>query len=525
MNSLLHAGARGDEPDMSAFIYSIIRLPEVIEKTHLVVLGQSVDEFITSGIGNVEEWESVRSGARRRRCFYDGKETVACIIASRSDIDDVIPMLTAYQIERNKIHFLLRDIPLTVFTPGTADMAIAKYMHISLDDLERLRAIWGSEFYRKLKQIHDKPVQLFIQLLSGSLSEYNRATNAWWENIERNVPEIRRRPIYFISSNTHSVANLLSGFAQSNREKLIQFLNESQEEQLIEEWKNILDRESDSQIDNFLYYALKKYRQSIDEDEFRRQRNAFEMERGVLRIDSEHYFDVDAQVIDLAKIDVNGIDRRLRECDCTFLEKSDALILNIDYPLGLAAYNILAEVASRVGEVLGVYIMGKAATLNGVIGDVMIPNVVHDEHSRNTYLFDNAFSASDLAPHLEFSTVMDNQKAVTVPGTFLQTAHFMDVFYREGYTDIEMEAGAYLSAVYEMFRPKRHPVDEIVNLYPAQFDVGIIHYASDTPLSKGKNLGAGTLSYLGMEPTYASSMAILNRIFDIERQRVAKKKN
>ncbi|NIT58936.1 MAG: hypothetical protein GWN00_22750, partial [Aliifodinibius sp.] len=65
----------------------------------------------------------------------------------------------------------------------------------------------------------------------------------------------------------------------------------------------------------------------------------------------------------------------------------------------------------------------------------------------------------------------------------------MDVFYREGYTDIEMEAGAYLSAVYEMFRPKRHPVDEIVNLYPIQFDLGIIHYASDTPLSKGRNLG------------------------------------
>ena len=29
---------------------------------------------------------------------------MACFIASRSDIDDVIPILTAYQIEWNKIH-------------------------------------------------------------------------------------------------------------------------------------------------------------------------------------------------------------------------------------------------------------------------------------------------------------------------------------------------------------------------------------------------------------------------------------
>ena len=28
-------------------------------------------------------------------------------------------------------------------------------------------------------------------------------------------------------------------------------------------------------------------------------------------------------------------------------------------------------------------------------------------------------------------------------------------------------------------------------LYGAPFDIGILHYASDTPLSKGKNLGAG----------------------------------
>jgi hypothetical protein len=96
----------------------------------------------------------------------------------------------------------------------------------------------------------------------------------------------------------------------------------------------------------------------------------------------------------------------------------------------------------------------------------------------------------------------------------------MEVFYREGYTDIEMEAGPYLSSVYEMFRPQRHPVNEIVNLYEVPFDVGIIHYVSDNPMGKGKNLGAGNLSYYGMDSTYAASVAILRRIFQLEKARI-----
>ncbi|HPS42725.1 MAG TPA: hypothetical protein PK040_09005 [Anaerolineaceae bacterium] len=126
-----------------------------------------------------------------------------------------------------------------------------------------------------------------------------------------------------------------------------------------------------------------------------------------------------------------------------------------------------------------------------------------------------------MLPYLVFGTVLDNQKALTVLGTFLQNANMMDVMYREGYTDIEMEAGPYLSAIYEMTRPKRHPVNEIVNLQGAALDVGILHYVSDTPMSKGANLGAGALSYRGMDSTYATSVAILRRILAGERRRLA----
>ena len=128
----------------------------------------------------------------------------------------------------------------------------------------------------------------------------------------------------------------------------------------------------------------------------------------------------------------------------------------------------------------------------------------------------NCFSAADVAPYLVYGTVMDNQKAITVRGTFLQNPRYMEVIYKEGYTDIEMEAGPYLSAVTESIRPRRHPHNEIVNLYGAPFDIGFIHYASDKPLSKGKNLGAQSMSYYGVDPTYAGTNAILRRILESE---------
>lgn len=536
MKSLLHPAVREQSPDMSAFIYTLLRLPWCIHEVQLVVLGQSTDVFSRmGGYSDIEEWEMVAAPARRRRCYYNGKEILACFIASRSDIDDVIPILTAYQIEWNKMHGLLHRF---LASDGQFDFSklendremqlrMAEALQITagcedpLEDLLRLRTIWGDNFVELLQKIAAAPRKLRVQLLSGSLSEYRRATSIWWENIELTCPELNSKPVYFVSSNPHSLTNLLTGFALRVQDDLVQFMEEADQCSYYNEWRDIQAQEVISSRENFLYYLLKKYQAT------ERGRSSIENQRqdelaiGIKRVSSEHSFDVDAQGIELRSLKPEWLDPRLGGSDLSWLSKSDAYILNIDYPLGMAAYNILTEVAEQVGRVVGVYVMGKAATLNGTVGDIVIPNVVHDEHSQNTYLFANCFTAGEVARYLNYGTVLNNQKAVTVRGTFLQNAHYMDVFYREGYTDIEMEAGAYLSAVYEMYRPVRHPVNEIVNLYGIPFDLGIVHYVSDTPLGKGKNLGAGSMSYYGMDSTYAASLIVLKRIFQMEKARLS----
>lgn len=525
MHSLLHPDAAAVYPDPGALIYALLRLPPCIFQTQRVVLGQSLEVFAAYGY-SVETWERVAAKARRRPCFFDGRDTLACYIASRSDIDDIIPLLTALQIEWNKLHRLLGEAPegllarLAQSRHADVDAALAQAVHMPLEDIARLRAIWGDDFAARWQAIAARPKRFVVRLLSGSLSDYRRAAWAWWEYIEQQVPALRERPVYFVSSNPHSLRNLLGGFALRHEATLLRFVEHSGDPMLTTEWANIREGRLPSSKENFLYYVLKKYQSTPEGEPTLVEQTAHESALGIQRVLPVAAFDIEAQVFDLARLRGTFVDPRLRDLPWSALQASDALVFNIDYPLGMAAYHVLSLVAERVGRVLGVYIMGKAATLNGAIGDVMIPKVVHDEHSRNTYLFHNVFTAREVSPYLTYGTVLDNQKAVTVRGTFLQTARYMDVFYREGYTDIEMEAGPYLSAVYEMVRPKRHPVDEIVTLYEAPFDVGIIHYASDTPLSKGKNLGAGSLSYRGMDPTYAAAIAIVRRIVTQEARRL-----
>lgn len=527
IDSSLHLHARDDSPDIAAFVYCTLRLPACIKQVRLVLLGQSDEVFDKAGFTDVEHWQEVGAAGRRRRLFFDRKQVLAAFIASASDIDDLIPILTAYEIEWNKIHDLLvqsgaaarlpeyaaRGTPLTV--PERA--ALSADLRIAVGDVSTLENIWGGAFIPNLQAIASAPKEFALRLLAGSLVDYHKATQRWWDNIAQQAgARIADRPVYFVSSNMHSLANLVSGHALTREEELIDYINDIGNEDLMEEYMAIQSEATRSSKENFLYYVLKKYSGAAKNAEAVQAKIAAEAEAGLTTIPSDRYLDVGAQIIELNRLIPDRMDPRLPRDGLEKLRKSNAVILNIDYPLGLAAYQIFSKVSQNVDQIKGFYLTGKAATLNGRIGDVIIPNVVYDEHSQNTYLFNNCFSARDVAPYLVYGSVLDNQKAISVKGTFLQNRKFIELFYREGYTDIEMEAGPYLSALYEMSYPKRYPMNEIVRLYQTDFDIGFLHYASDTPYSKGKNLGAVHPSYFGMDPTYATALAILRRIIERE---------
>lgn len=523
LQSSLHVGAGTMKPDIAALLYAALRLPPCIDRVEEVLVGQMEKSFVLAGFRDITEWTRVYAPGRRRRLHFDSVSKLAVYIVSRSDIDDLVPILTAYQVEWNKLHVLLKQReylqPLEIRKddheqPSEADLSwLAGVLDVPIADAQRLAIIWRGDFWRMLWRIAQTRKNFSLRLVNGSLADYRRATASWWEELRDTVRahdiDVENRPIYFVSSNTHSMLNLLTGFATRYEEDLINYIRQQNHDTLLAQYET-LQVSANKNLENFLYYVLGKYLASGEAQEKQRED---EQRIGIVRVPNQHGFEVEAQVIELSRLRSEWMDARARVAGMETLVASDALILNIDYPLGLAAYEILSRITERNDHLLGVYIMGKSATLNARVGDIMIPNVVHDEHSQNTYLFNNVFCAADVMPYMTQGNVLDNQKALTVLGTFLQNPNYMSVFYREGYTDVEMEAGPYFSALYEAFRPKRHPENEIVNLYGAPFDIGMLHYASDAPMKVGQNLGAGSLAYAGVEPTYASAIVILQRIF------------
>jgi hypothetical protein len=499
MQSSLHALADADDLDLGAFIYASRRLPAEVFAAERVVLGQEAVQFARAGMA-IHDWQPQEAPARRRRWFSDGKGTLAVLLASVSDLDDLVPTLVAYQLEWNKLHRRLLTLPAVEERAPACAAALGG----AESDWERLLDGLGAT----LAQVRERALDLRVRMLGGSAVGYARMTRRWWRPIQDKLAElgVDDRPLYLVSSNTHSLANLLTGIPRTHEKDVVAWVERDGPPDLRAELARFRDHRARGSWENFLYYSA---REALE------PRGAEERAAGVTHLSSETALRVSAQVMPLDRLRPELFDPRIGEVDAEALAEAPGVIVNIEYPLGLAAYNILREITMASDTLRGVYVLGKAATLNAAVGDVMISSVIHDEHSGSTYWLDNAFGVEDIAPYLVFGSGLDNQRAVTVKSTFLQNREYLDLYYREAFTVVEMEAGPICDAVYEIADVDRHPTGEAVNFAKLPIDLGIIHYASDTPYTQARTLGARGLSYHGMDSTYASTIAIARRILSV----------
>jgi hypothetical protein len=511
MGSVLHPLAGQPQSDMGALLYAVRRLPRAIDRSRHVVMGQSPQGFRAVLGADIMEWQPVKAPARRRRWYHDG-DTLAVLIASMSDIDDLVPSLVAYQIEWNKLHAALQDVELGDETARQAAGA-------SEEDWQRLHEAWGESFDATIAMVKREQCHIGLRLIGGSHLGYARIASRWWLPIAAAMEQmgIREAPVYFVSSNSHSLVNVLSGTARDFEPEILEWIRQNDPDLEDERHKLEIGHSRASQ-QNWLYFGARQiFDLHPDRERLRKKRAEIEAARGISHIPARGTgVDSAAQIFKISSLDAASIDARVGTVDAERLKASDACILNVDYPLGLAAYHILRQVAENSSWVAGVYVMGKAATLNSDVGDVMLPNVVYNEHSGNTYWLDNAIAAPDVQPHLVYGSAVDNQRAVAVRGTFLQNRDYLEFYYQGHYTVVEMEAGPYLDACYEIGQPDRYPLNESVNMARLTFDLGIVHYASDTPYSQARTLGARGLSYRGLDSTYAASIALARRILQRE---------
>ncbi len=512
MQPCIHEHACDDVFDYAAFRYVTQRLPECIFATRKILLGQSETFFEENGVA-VSSWQEAFASSRRRRYLFDGESTLVAFMSSKSDIDDVIPSLMCLQIEWNKAHSHFQRSGIR-FTSGMADEEIARVASgILLVDASKLKP-----YAKAIRRMAEEPCNFSVQNYEASYCRYRKETEIWWQQIIRHCPDLENRRIYFVSSNTHSLINLISGFAESISDEILSFASSDDSlSDLVGEYR---DKEtSELQRKNILYYLLMKYEASENGEAVTARRIRYEESVGILRIRSLQTLDVPTQIIDLGKLSASLSGRDTGIGLENWTTDTDALILNIDYPLGRTAYFILNKISEHVASILGVYVIGKAASLFAERGDILIPSCIYDQHTRNQYFFPNAITAESILRYIdpEMHGIYDNQKAVTVLGTFLQNRQLLNDLLLDGITDMEMEAGPYLSAVYEILESKRYPENESVTFASSSFDFGIVHYVSDNPLS-GSRLSTG-LALDGVDATYAVTRVVMDRIRNCLEQR------
>src|SRR5918992_5369685 len=226
MNSSLHPLAATSDVDLGAFMYAMRRLPAGVWQAAVIVMGQEAQVFRRAGFGRIEEWDAVEAPARRRRWFDSHAGTMAVLLASTSDLDDLIPTLVAYQVEWNKLHAAVRSAD----RPDGADpdpAACAEAFGGAVEDWVRIREAWG-DLSSFIDEVQDRRQNLRIRMLGGSHSGYARMTRRWWGPIRGAMEEqgLGDRPVYFVSSNTHSMVNLVTATARAGEREIIAFIEE-----------------------------------------------------------------------------------------------------------------------------------------------------------------------------------------------------------------------------------------------------------------------------------------------------------
>src|ERR687896_697906 len=339
MNSSLHPLAATSEVDLGAFLYAMRRLPARVWLATVIVMGQEARVFERAGLGRVEEWDPVEAPARRRR-WYDSREgTMGVLLASTSDLDDLIPTLVAYQVEWNKLHAAVRAAARPD-GPEPDPSACAEAFGGAADDWIRIRQAWG-DLATFLGEVGTRKLNLRIRMLGGSQAGYARMTRRWWRPV-RSVMEERGlgdRPVYFVSSNPHSMVNLVTPTSRAGEADVVRFIEHHGPDYLREELERFREGRAEGSWENLLYFGARLLWESLPEDgeEWRRRQEA-ERALGVTHISSRAALRVSAQVMALDRLDPAGLDPRLGPVSAERLAASGAGILNIQYPPGPAAH-------------------------------------------------------------------------------------------------------------------------------------------------------------------------------------------
>ncbi|MDT8347299.1 MAG: hypothetical protein RQ756_05820 [Flavobacteriaceae bacterium] len=503
-----------EKVELNGLLYVIERLPVGIEECTYINL--------TSEEGyEGSHFKPIVPPKRRRNCYrIDAEQMNIEITRGRSDIYDILTHLTFLYLEAHKIFhrvaisagqdftrdwkelekIVVKNNPLTqqekeIAVSHTANILSRTFKEV-MDIYPKFALPKRPDHFLHIiynlakKSIHEevqgeKRTIIFSRMLRERVGQHLHGER-WANNIKRTMFEqgILSKPIHIISANMHSVMNTLFG-------------------------QEALKNEQQLKSETALYEQL-----SLPVSEALRAKVQQQADDcGMLILDDKSGTNIDVQIIDTAK--VCGFESTFFTTDFLALPDSEKpVIIVMDYAFGEQAFETMDELLKPFTtpegkainlKVASVNVMGKAGTLCGNKGDIMLPDAHIFEGTADNYPFKNELYKADFS---QLGLDVYKGTMVTVLGTSLQNKEVLEFFKDSTWNvmGIEMEGAHYQKAIQAASRIRRS-IDKKVKVRYA-------YYASDNPLMTGSTLASGGLGLTGVKPTYAITKNILKQIFD-----------
>lgn len=474
--------------------YFLMRLP--IEITFSTKIYITANRTKLQKFKNLQDYKQVFAHKRKRLYFFSKKEKTLVIgINSISDLHDIIPILTGLLHEIRKLKTLISGHEeIQNYFSSDHIRKLAEHYRFDVDGVK--------QHLQNLSKLND----FQIEIDDCDEKFYEQRAEVWMNWLKKSIQDkiSATNNIYVIFSNSHSIVNVLSSYTRTHKDELVDWAcRQPRFRKLIEKAKD-----KDFWEDDALYYFERAFLgESPKNLEVMKKENE---DSGIFRFEDLNFDGPIFHLINLGELNSNLNDSRIFDNAIDNIKKSKSIIINIDFTMGgHQAYYILSEILKEFENIKGLYIFGKAGSMEGKIGDVILPEFTYDYYQSNYIFYKNDLKSKYLRRYLRNGDILESHGMLTVPGVLLQNYDYLNYYFRQSLTGIEMEGGAYLDAIIEKMCKKTF-TGEILHLSKFPFDFGIAYYVSDTPYHEGKTLG--TLDQAGLESVYSLSVAVINRI-------------
>src|SRR5262249_5830002 len=162
------------------------------------------------------------------------------------------------------------------------------------DDAQKLIDAFGAHRLEESgRALYDHPIDLRVRMLAPSYSQYQRAAQRWWSGVEPvyvKKAQPRRPPVYFVSSNTHAIANLIGGYARAHSNDIVDWVKRDNPEDLAEELARVERANDPSALSPLLYYLLRLYIHADRRGSRMKEVRAFEAKNGLVHLSEPGHF-------------------------------------------------------------------------------------------------------------------------------------------------------------------------------------------------------------------------------------------